>query len=95
MILFHGLPGNEQNLDLAQAIRRANWNVLTLHYRGSLATTALRCGRPWWLGCSAALARLSEVHRCTWAVSDPLMQAYHDEEWGVPEHDGRALWVSR
>jgi len=34
VILFHGLPGNEQNLDLAQAIRRANWNVLTLHYRG-------------------------------------------------------------
>src|ERR1700733_12959234 len=32
---FHGLPGNEQNLDLAQAVRRAGWNVLTLHYRGS------------------------------------------------------------
>lgn len=35
MILFHGLPGNEQNLDLAQAVRRAGWHVLTLHYRGS------------------------------------------------------------
>ena len=35
MLLLHGLPGNEQNLDLAQAIRRACWNVLTLHYRGS------------------------------------------------------------
>jgi pimeloyl-ACP methyl ester carboxylesterase len=35
VILFHGFPGNEQNLDLAQAIRRAGWNVLTLHYRGS------------------------------------------------------------
>jgi uncharacterized protein len=35
MILFHGLPGNEQNLDLAQAVRRDGWNVLTLHYRGS------------------------------------------------------------
>jgi DNA-3-methyladenine glycosylase I len=30
--------------------------------------------------------------RCTWAESDPLMQAYHDEEWGRPEHDSRALW---
>jgi DNA-3-methyladenine glycosylase I len=30
--------------------------------------------------------------RCAWAGSDPLMQAYHDEEWGVPEHDSRALW---
>jgi pimeloyl-ACP methyl ester carboxylesterase len=35
IILLHGLPGSEQNLDLAQAIRRAGWNVLTLHYRGS------------------------------------------------------------
>jgi DNA-3-methyladenine glycosylase I len=30
--------------------------------------------------------------RCAWAVSDPLLSMYHDEEWGVPEFDGRALW---
>ncbi len=30
--------------------------------------------------------------RCTWAQSDPLLIAYHDEEWGRPEHDSRALW---
>jgi DNA-3-methyladenine glycosylase I len=30
--------------------------------------------------------------RCGWAGSDPLMRAYHDEEWGVPERNGRALW---
>ena len=30
--------------------------------------------------------------RCTWADSSPLMAAYHDEEWGVPEYDSRALW---
>jgi DNA-3-methyladenine glycosylase I len=30
--------------------------------------------------------------RCSWAEGDPLMRRYHDEEWGVPEHDGRALW---
>ena len=35
LVLLHGLPGNEQNLDLAQAVRRAGWNVLTMHYRGS------------------------------------------------------------
>lgn len=35
VLLLHGLPGNEQNLDCAQAIRRAGWNVLTVHYRGS------------------------------------------------------------
>src|SRR5258707_10273373 len=31
-------------------------------------------------------------HRCTWAENDPLMRAYHDEEWGAPERDSRALW---
>lgn len=30
--------------------------------------------------------------RCAWAESDPLSRAYHDEEWGVPERDSRALW---
>jgi pimeloyl-ACP methyl ester carboxylesterase len=35
VLLLHGLPGNEQNVDLAQAMRRAGWNVLTIHYRGS------------------------------------------------------------
>lgn len=34
-ILMHGLPGNEQNMDLAQALRRADWAVMTFHYRGS------------------------------------------------------------
>lgn len=30
--------------------------------------------------------------RCAWAEDDALMRAYHDEEWGVPEHDSRMLW---
>lgn len=30
--------------------------------------------------------------RCKWAGNDPLMQAYHDEEWGVPQRDPRMLW---
>ena len=30
--------------------------------------------------------------RCGWCGSDPLYVAYHDEEWGVPEYDARALW---
>jgi DNA-3-methyladenine glycosylase I len=33
-----------------------------------------------------------EKQRCAWAGSDPLMRAYHDEEWSVPLHDSRALW---
>ena len=35
VLLLHGNPGNEQNLDLAQAMRRAGWAVMTMHYRGS------------------------------------------------------------
>jgi pimeloyl-ACP methyl ester carboxylesterase len=35
LVLAHGLPGNEKNLDLAQAVRRAGWNVVTFNYRGS------------------------------------------------------------
>jgi pimeloyl-ACP methyl ester carboxylesterase len=35
IILMHGLPGNERNLDLAQAIRRCGWDVLTFTYRGA------------------------------------------------------------
>ena len=35
---------------------------------------------------------MNELRRCAWAESDPLLRAYHDEEWGVPEHDSRALW---
>jgi len=34
-IIYHGFPGYEQNLDLAQALRRAGYNVLAVHYRGS------------------------------------------------------------
>ena len=33
-----------------------------------------------------------ELQRCNWVGSDPIYQAYHDEEWGVPERDSRALW---
>ncbi len=35
LVLCHGLPGNEKNLDLAQAVRRAGWNAVTFNYRGS------------------------------------------------------------
>ena len=32
--------------------------------------------------------------RCEWRgmAGDPLYEAYHDTEWGVPEYDSRALW---
>ncbi len=35
LLICHGLPGNEKNLDLAQAVRRAGWNAVTFNYRGS------------------------------------------------------------
>lgn len=35
---------------------------------------------------------LDSLHRCAWCGTDPLYVAYHDEEWGVPEYDARALW---
>src|SRR3954465_11508748 len=30
--------------------------------------------------------------RCAWADTGPLLQAYHDDEWGRAERDSRALW---
>ncbi len=35
VVLLHGFPGNEKNLDLAQDMRRAGWDVLYFNYRGS------------------------------------------------------------
>jgi len=35
VLLLHGFPGNEKNLDLAYTLRRAGWNVLFPNYRGS------------------------------------------------------------
>ncbi len=35
---------------------------------------------------------MTQIQRCPWAETDPLLQAYHDEEWGVPQYDSRALW---
>ncbi len=35
VVLLHGYPGNEKNLDLAQTLRRTGFNVLFFHYRGA------------------------------------------------------------
>jgi DNA-3-methyladenine glycosylase I len=32
------------------------------------------------------------LRRCPWPKQDPLYIAYHDQEWGVPEYDDRALY---
>jgi DNA-3-methyladenine glycosylase I len=31
-------------------------------------------------------------NRCPWCGTDPLYVDYHDQEWGVPQYDSRALW---
>ncbi|WLT33358.1 DNA-3-methyladenine glycosylase I [Geothrix sp. PMB-07] len=33
-----------------------------------------------------------EKERCGWCGTDPLYIAYHDDEWGVPQHDDRRLF---
>ncbi|HWC93556.1 MAG TPA: DNA-3-methyladenine glycosylase I [Pseudolabrys sp.] len=41
---------------------------------------------------SAALSHPDGLARCPWPKLDPLYVAYHDQEWGVPEYDDRALF---
>ena len=38
LLLLHGYPGNERNLDLAQVVRAMGWNVIYFDYRGSWAS---------------------------------------------------------
>lgn len=35
---------------------------------------------------------MTDKLRCSWVTEDPLYQAYHDEEWGVPSYDDRYLF---
>ena len=41
---------------------------------------------------TAALLHPDGLARCPWPKLDPLYVAYHDQEWGVPEFDDRALY---
>jgi len=41
---------------------------------------------------SASVLHPDGLRRCPWPKQDPLYVAYHDEEWGVPEFDDRALF---
>jgi DNA-3-methyladenine glycosylase I len=43
-------------------------------------------------GVMSALPHSDGHHRCPWPGQDPLYVAYHDDEWGVPEFDDRALY---
>jgi len=35
---------------------------------------------------------MAEIHKCAWCVGDPLYEAYHDQEWGVPVYDDDTLF---
>ncbi len=41
---------------------------------------------------TAPLLHVDGLRRCPWPKDDPLYLAYHDQEWGVPEFDDRALY---
>jgi DNA-3-methyladenine glycosylase I len=41
---------------------------------------------------TSALLHPDGLHRCPWPKQDTLYVAYHDDEWGVPEYDDRALY---
>ena len=81
-------PGDPGRLDVAERFRdRAAFDA----HQARTAASA-------WGAATRHLVRHYRIEeesmttRCAWAASDPLMQAYHDTEWGVPERDGRALW---
>ena len=35
---------------------------------------------------------LKQKQRCGWCIGDPLYEAYHDQEWGVPVYDDQELF---
>jgi dienelactone hydrolase len=67
VVLLHGFPGHERNLDLAQALRRAGYASLVFHYRGS-----------WGVGGSYSWTHvLEDATRVTTAVREPEFAAAH------------------
>ena len=42
--------------------------------------------------CMSPIVHPDGLPRCPWVGQDPLYVAYHDEEWGMPEYDDRALY---
>ena len=72
VILLHGFPGNEKNLDLAQTFRRAGWNVIFFHYRGA-----------WGSGGSFSFSgALEDVMAVTDAISQPEWARAHRVDRG-------------
>lgn len=73
MILLHGYPGHERNFDLAQVFRRAGWNVVVFHYRGSWG--------------SEGSYRFSQIPQDVAACVDFLRQAENSKKYRInPDH---------
>jgi pimeloyl-ACP methyl ester carboxylesterase len=71
VVLLHGWPGNERNLDVGQALRRAGYNVLYFNYRGTWGSAGYFSIENAVDDTQSALAYLrSEVVRTKWQV-DP------------------------
>src|SRR5262245_20879111 len=80
-------PGTPR--DASASRRRSS----TLPSTSRLMSRAGRTAHHWsWTVASASTTSSAAVTRCQWAGSDPLMVAYHDQEWGVPLHDDDRLF---
>ncbi len=71
VVLLHGFPGNEKNLDLAQVIRRAGWDVLYFDYRGSWGSPGEFSFAHALEDTTAALAYLRDPGNATRLRADP------------------------
>jgi len=71
VIVLHGFPGNEKNLDLAQAIRRTGWNAVFFNYRGSWGSPGAFSFEHAIEDTQAAIAYLREPANASRLRSDP------------------------
>src|SRR3984893_8984547 len=80
-------PSKIRSVPLDDQLSRCSTSTAKILPRGARASSATRSLRP-------NVGRMTPAPiRCAWADSgDPLYAAYHDDEWGVPERDSRALW---
>jgi len=71
LVICHGLPGNEKNLDLAQAVRRLGWVAVTFNYRGSWGSPGNFSFTGNVEDAAAVLAYLREPHNAASLRLDP------------------------
>jgi len=70
-VFLKGVPGIEQNLDLAQAVRRAGWNALTMHTRGMWGSPGVFSYQHLLEDASAALSFVREPENLSGYAIDP------------------------